>query len=72
MLVLSCNKPTVFELTAADGTSIGTIHVARRSGREVVRVAFDLPREIAVWRGETAAKIRDARAAGVARKGKRA
>lgn len=71
LLVLQCNGPTVFELTDRQGNPIGTIHVARRSGREIVRVAFDLPREIEIWRGETAEKIRAQRAAGNARKGKR-
>ncbi len=62
MLVIQANRPVVFELCDTQGATIGRLHVTRRSGREVVRVAFDFPREIRIWRGDSAEDISRQRA----------
>jgi len=55
MLILNIDERQVVTLTR-DGVELGTLHVAARSdGR--IRIALDFPRDIQIWRAETAADI---------------
>ena len=55
MLVLNITDRHVVTLSR-DGVEIGTVHIAARpDGR--IRLALDFPRDVKIWRGETAERI---------------